>query len=130
MIWKPLTKFITSMQAKAALLKSPAITTPSPAMSMQYQPGSLMDRVADHIQFDLFWNNFSLIESIAEMKESYAQLVEKSDYYLIRENDNPLVKPTKVIATKAGRRQKTNSSGGSTYCSGKTSKTSLRSVLR
>lgn len=67
---------------------------------MQYLPGSLMDRIADHIQFDLFWNNFSLIESIEEMKQSYAALIEKSDYYLIQENENPIVKLTKFIANK------------------------------
>lgn len=64
---------------------------------MEFKPGSIMDRVVDTLNFDIFWNNCSAIEDLSRMEELYKDLLEKSKYYGISLKENRMVKIAKLM---------------------------------
>jgi hypothetical protein len=73
---------------------------------MTIKPASLIDRTIDHINFDLFWNNYSKIDNAVDWLDLYTKFVSKSDLFIIRKNDSEITKLGKKFAntmSKAGK---------------------------
>jgi hypothetical protein len=64
---------------------------------ISFAPGSLIDRISDHINYDVFWNNSRTIDQIAEIKELYDTLVDKSTFYSIADQENIFMKTGKRL---------------------------------
>ena len=52
-----------------------------------FEPASVLDRIVDHLNFDIFWTNFSAIDEPVEWKEDYNTLLRTSKL-----SGNPLVR--------------------------------------
>jgi hypothetical protein len=64
---------------------------------LRFKPASIIDRTIDHIKYDLYWNNFSKIDELAEWNDIYSQLIQKSKFYPISNSDNHVIKMGKTL---------------------------------
>ncbi|HAQ20776.1 MAG TPA: hypothetical protein DCR40_16320 [Prolixibacteraceae bacterium] len=71
--------------------------------TLTFKLASLIDRTIDHLNFDIFWNNFSKVDDTAELNDIYTQFLQKSKPYSININDNQIIKLSKVVANMFGK---------------------------
>ncbi len=57
-----------------------------------FEPASVLDRVVDHINFDIFWNNFSAVEAPDKWDEIYAPLLKT-----VGQSANPFMRVKNVL---------------------------------
>lgn len=65
--------------------------------ALLFKPGSLVDRVIDYAQYNLFWNNFSNIGKLEEWKPVYSEVLKNASFFSEEKSDSPEMRMCKQL---------------------------------